>query len=234
MPPVVFTLAAIDCPSPAYTKDPINPRGGGVVPRVLDPLYGTSMTDNFNRNARWVEALGRSGAGTCGIAFGLEISSPDGSVQLVVQPGQVVLDVPITKSGISTLSIADDRDNYIWMDQDGALGYRLDGDLDELLPPNPAIPSAYLGRISKAAGVTTQIDMSGVAFIKGGVLWRCTADAGCPTDVPPDEITFWTRTNGGVYFWDGHSYGGVLLPEFGLPETALQDPLGGILMLMGA
>lgn len=111
-----------------------------------------------------------------------------------------------------TLALATATDSYLWIARDSTPHKRTTADgADMLLPPDTAQPYAYLGMLTKdGSDNTTVIDLSGVCYVRGGMLWRQTADAGVPGDTPPAGLMLWTRTAGGLYLWDGTAYTGAL------------------------
>jgi hypothetical protein len=75
-----------------------------------------------------------------------------------------------------------------------------------LVPDPPTSACCFLGRVLCNPGNIVEIDYSGRHYLRGGCIWRRTADEGAPTDEPSATTLFMHRTAGGVYAWDGVEY----------------------------
>lgn len=162
----------------------------------------------MNWNAKAVELVAKyGGAGAHAVAYGLEISD-EGGLLIAVSTGLAMIDAPIEHiSAIGNqVTLLDNESSYVWLKNNGAL----DVVTSSLTPPSPE--SVYLGRVDTAGGVITEIDISGVWKLSGGVLFRETGDLRDPEDTPQTvrAITF-TQTE--TYMSDGAKY--TLLPRVG-------------------
>lgn len=166
-------------------------------------IAGDTTVGLTKHNANCVRSdnLGRYGGGGRAVAAGLELTAGSG-LTLNYSAGVILADGSVYKAG-STLAMTDASQNYVWISQGGTVA----AVVGSTTPP--AGTQVYLGRVTTAGGVITDIDYSGRVELKGGYLWRKTADAGVPGDTPPAGVKFWHQTAGALYFWDGTAYQGV-------------------------
>lgn len=180
----------------------------------------TEMVQKINQNAVFLDALAR-GLGYAIIDNGnspLALSAVD--LTLTVAPGQALLDnvitVPVPNPAQNilpktlVLTINSGR-VYIWLKRDLTLVPRY----NDTTPPSD-MPAIYLGSAQTNASQITSLDASGVVYLRGPALWRQTADVGAPQDTPPSSLSLYTRTQGGLFLWDGVAH----LPIFYAPALA--------------
>lgn len=162
-----------------------------------------SLTTPFNTNAAHLDNLGTAGGvWAFAVVYGLELTAGSGLTLNVSAGGALVGAVP-TKTAALTAALTDASQNHVWLLRSGAISLR-----QNVLTP-PATPGVYLGRVTCAAGAITAIDYSGRVEVRGGTLYRRTADAAAPADTPPASLVLLTQTAGGLYLWDGGAYRNV-------------------------
>lgn len=199
--PLPTTFSTLDLLDDAENSTGLN---GCEVLRKFAQGDDTTVPSYLNRDMFAIELLGRYGAGSYGIAKGLAIATA-ASLNLPVTAGHFMLDVPVEIPAATSINLPDNTARvFVFIQQDGTLAYSTS--------PTIGLPSqAYglLGSCVTSGGVITSVDDSGVLRLRGGVVWRQTADIGAPFDAPPSTISFWTLTLGGWYLWNGTSYLGV-------------------------
>lgn len=171
----------------------------------------------MNRNAKAVELVAKyGGVGACSVAYGLELSD-EGALVVAVSTGLAMMDAPIEhiSLGGNTLGLLDNESSYIWLKNNGTL----EAVTGSLTPPSAV--ASYLGRVDTAGGVITEIDVSGVWKLVGGLLVRETGDFRNPEDTPP-AVRSVTVTQHETYLSDGTRY--TFLPRLG---EQLRTPSNG-------
>lgn len=208
----VYNLLASACPAPQVPAALLSI--AGEVPTTFTALVAAasgsgSLVSKANKNAVRSDNIGRAGGGAYAIDWdsgpsssvpGLQLTTT-GALNVTVGTGQAMIDGPVQITTPTTVSgIVDASTIYVWLNQAGvpvvAIG--------SLTPPSGGL--VFLGRVVTAAGVVSAIDGSGVMYLRGPHLLRRTADTGCPTDTPPSGLSFFNKTDGGLFFWDGEGW----------------------------
>ena len=204
----------------AQVPSPIGPSSYAVGAGASGP-YAAGMVSGVAQKLNIANAievlLGEVGAHGYGVVSGCDISSPSG-LTVAVSAGIAVMDALISTvtwpmleliaSGtpfgpqvlVSTTTLADNTDNYVWLTNAGALA------ATTVVGTPPTGARVFLATVTTAGGVVTVIDYSGRITITGGDHRRITADAWAPTDTPASTVRFTTQTSGGTYYWDGVSH----------------------------
>lgn len=198
-------LLASQCAAPVgETNYPLlaaaeNTNGTGVaVARAFAAGETATVPASLNRNGDALDLLASFGGGGFAVITGLTLSD-GGGLTLNVAAGLAALggyvEIEATSVGLADAhNTATDR-NWIWLSQNGAVTKTL-----TTTPPNAH--AICIGSVTTSGGAITGIDTSGVVYLKGGALFRETADLGPPGDSPSALLTLFTRTPGGVFFWD--------------------------------
>jgi hypothetical protein len=162
----------------------------------------TTISAPFNKHARRSDLAGRFGGGSYAVVKGLTLSQTV-SGQCLVASGQGMLD-GISEIGTATQkALTSSQKNWLFLLPGGAVSVVASASA----PAAPASICCYLGMLDvDGSGNFTNVDLSGVFTLQGGVSWRKTADAGLPTDTPPSGISFFTKTAHSLYWWDGTAY----------------------------
>lgn len=183
-------------------------------------------TNAANPNATMLDRLASEGGAN---AFALSgdfppILSIGAGLLLNISAGEAIIGGPVQVAA-GTLAVPNNTQRvWIWMSRSGTLV----AVATSTTPP--AGQQVLLGSVTTSSGVVTAIDTSGVLYLRGGVLWRQTADSGAPTDTPPSTVSFIARTAGGVYLWDGAGYT-TLGPAYAALSTALSDAQDDLTLL---
>jgi hypothetical protein len=156
---------------------------------------GLDALEIIRRNAVRLDQIGRQGGqfAYC-IRRGLALSD-GGGLTLNIGEGVLGVDAGVYLAA-QTETIPDSATKYAWLTATG----------DPQLSDTTAVPTdalVYTGRVKTASNVFTEIDLSGVVYQMGMALYRRTGDYGAPGDTPPTSLVLMTRTNGGLYVWDG-------------------------------
>lgn len=167
-------------------------------------------SSKLNRNSTQLDLTGRYGGGGYGIAYGLSLRPGDG-LNVIVDPGHAMIDgvVEIFKEEVLAVP-AYSESVHLWLLQNGTFSVIA----NSLKVPDQAC--CYIGSCQTSLNAVTQVDQSGVMFLRGGFLWRHSGDAGVPLDYPECLFPFFHKTRGGTYFWDGSQYLELLPP--GIPR----------------
>lgn len=201
---MAITLTATEVPEPmpndgtsvliADCASGVGPLTSEIASAGQTPVVST----NLNKNARRAELGSSFGAGFYAIGDGLALTAGVG-LQASVDPGHIVCD-GVVEFEADTVALTPSVRNFVWAKRDGTLEVRTD-----LTPPSQAaVPLGSL--LTDADSITQGPDYSGVFYFKGGFPIRETFDAGVPGDTPDASLFFFTRTQGGVYIWDGEDY----------------------------
>ncbi len=194
--PAIQTPTALITKSSAYALSATAP-----VAQSLSTGDTTTVGPKLNSNAMQLDLLGRYGGGGYAVAYGLTLSAPASGLNLNIAAGHAVIDGVVEVPAATTLAVPGSAARvYVWLQQNGTLTYTTS-------LTAPAGACCFLGSCVTGAGNITDVDTSGVLYLRGGVLWRETADEGEPTDEPPATVMLFTRTLGGLYQWDGTEYG---------------------------
>lgn len=209
--PAIQTVVNLLLKSAAYASP------GTIVPigQTIVPGDGSTLVPKFDSNALSTDLTGAYG-GTNGyaIARGLTLSAPASGLLLNVAAGHAMIGGVVEVPAATTVMCTDNLNlNWIWLLQNGTL-------TATTTLTAPSTESCLIGNCTTVGGNIVNVDTSGVLFLKGGNLWRQTADAGAPIDAPPTTIQFTAVTLGGTYWWDGAFY-----QRLGPQSTAVSDAL---------
>ncbi len=133
-----------------------------------------------------------------GIMDGLALSVSSG-LTLAIASGHASIFGTVEYAGGTTVLPNNTSRCWIWLLQNGTITV-----LTSTTTPGSA--AVLLGSCITSAGVISDLDTSGVPYIRGGNVWRETADADAPSDTPSTSHFFITKTAGGIYTWDGSVY----------------------------
>lgn len=208
--PVV--LLATQCPLPvidtalATLTSAENTTGANGLTARTFAAGNTVISSKLNRNAKQMDLQSRYGGGGYGIVNGLALSAGSG-LTLNIAAGQANIDGIIGSTAAeaaTTLAVPDNHPSatdrvWIWLSRAGAISSTLN-------TTPPATNCCLLGSCTTSGGVITAVDTSGVVYLRGGQLWRETADTGPPGDSPNAAIRLFTLTWGGVYEWTGTAH----------------------------
>lgn len=201
----VWTLTAANCPTLQIPSALLNP--ADMVPTTTEVVvttgagsYGSgSLSIPFNSNAVSLDQVGRYGGGHAHcVKAGLDLSD-GGGLTLDISAGIIGIDGSPYKAA-TTQALTNAAQNYLWVSITGAVTVQLN------TTTAPAGRQVYLGRVTTAGGAITAIDYSGRLELRGGTLYRRTADTGTPGDSPPASCQILTQTVDGTYLWDGGQY----------------------------
>ncbi len=199
----VYTLNATAvpaAPSPAAITTLNAGSGSPLVARTFATGETAGTTAKLKENAARLDLSARFGGGAYAIAKGLTLSQPvAGSVTVAV--GQAVCDGIVELQATYTLTgLTNSVRNYVWLQRTGV------PILTTTTTP-PATPCIFLGSVScNGSGAFTDVDLSGVMYLRGGTPWRRTADTGKPGDTPPSTLQFMNHTATDLWWWDGLDY----------------------------
>jgi hypothetical protein len=195
---MAITLSASSCPAPVVPGAVVYQGNSGTAPPASEEFSTGSFTGvaaQLNRNSKGADMAQRYGSGGYAIGSGLALSAGTGLVCNIAQ-GQAVMDGLVELYAASTVVVTGSATNWIWLKQDGTI-------VAQTTTAKPTGNCVCLGAaVTDGSGVTS-IETSGVVYFRGGQMWRETADAGAPGDSPDSTLRLWTKTVGGLFFWDG-------------------------------
>jgi len=166
-------------------------------------LFGSVWRAAINENAVRADLAVRHGGGAWCIAQGLDLGDGGGLLG-TVGTGMALIDGGVPVSAVMSVPLLAGV-NHLWLARTADASVRT----DLLLPAGAA---AYLGRIVTDGAAVTELDRSGVLVMRGGTLYRRTADEGMPEDSPPAGLQFVAQTLGGRYLWTGSEYARIWEP----------------------
>lgn len=149
-------------------------------------------------NAARLDLGARHGAGAFGIAHGL-VASDGGGLIVEVSAGQAMIDGVVELYEDATIVVGVSTTSFIWFKIDGTLEARV-----SLTPP--AQPAVLIAVVTTDASSITSVEVAGVVYMRSGVPERETADVAHPLDTPDANWRGWTRTQSGLWWWDGTAY----------------------------
>ncbi len=196
-----YTLLASACPVPVVPSticdpDVDTPLGGPVLVAAQTSTLRTAFQELSCRAdlaARW------SGGGYA-IVYGLNISIGS-NLNVNVSTGQAAIDAWVTKTSITAVPVSASKTRvYIYLMASGNFTT-----VNESLTP-PVGACAFIGSCVTGVSTVTSVEDGGVMRIKGGSLWRRTADVVTPTDTPPGNLSFITAGVSKWWLWDGERY----------------------------
>lgn len=234
-----YNLRADQCPAiqvPATLRnpkaDPANPLICNVWVSGQDPDHALHL----NQDNREIEALGRYGGGLgYAIGEGLNIfEAASTGLVLNIGPGAAILDAVVVKIAptltptiAATINVPNAASSWPWVLPDGSVT-----PIIGTAPPVGQEVATFLGLVTAAGGNITGLDLSGVPYRKGGVLYRRTADVGAPVDTPSNKLQFVNQSADGWWWWNGATYVRMVSPaSIGFAE--LERPYSRQFMLMG-
>lgn len=206
---LTWTKNAAACPAiqvPGSLLDPAGADASTVTSLVAEGILagtdGLTGLDAVNRNAVRLDNAARyGGARAHAVLEGLDLSGPGGLTVSCSAGAAVVGAAHVIVPAALTAALTNNADNWVWLLRTGLLSVQ-PGTLAA-----PGSPAVLLGLVVTAAGAVTGVDYSGRLELRGGTLYRRTADAGAPADTPPAGLILVQRTAGGRYLWDGDAYG---------------------------
>ena len=162
-------------------------------------LAAVGTSARLNSNFKAADMAQRYGAGGYGIGAGLALSAGTGLL-CAIADGQAVMDGIVEVYSIADVVVSASTNNWIWLKEDGTIV------VQSSTTAKPAGNCCLLGcAITDGSGVTS-IDTSGVVYFRGGDMWRATNDLGMPGDTPDASLWFYTKTQTGLWLWNGASY----------------------------
>jgi hypothetical protein len=204
-----YALTAANCPAPQTPLSALYAATGS-------PVVGTALASGqagsvglvsiINADQVRGNLLGRYGGGGYAVWRGLELTD-GGGLEVDVSAGQAGIDGPAEVTAATSLALTDNVTNRVWLSRAGVLNKVTSASGTPLAPPDTATQWVFLGAVVTSAGAITSIDYSGrIQQDLGGQCWRRTGDTGVPGDTPPATWRLWTKTAGGLFFWDGVAY----------------------------
>lgn len=153
----------------------------------------------YNRSQAIIESVMRCGAGLKGVVTGLEISAGSG-LTLNIAAGKALSNGLLELFTATTLAMSDNTVNYIWFKEDQTFEKITAG----ISPPTPS--GVFIGTVTTSGGAITAVDDSGICYVRANSIYRKTADPYKPGDTPPSNWLGYTKTLGGLWFWNGSDY----------------------------
>jgi hypothetical protein len=196
-----YTFTAVNCPAVQVPGTVIYKGNTGQSPPTSIQFSTGAFTNvpaNLNSNSKGADMAQRYGSGGYGVGSGLALSAGTGLICAVAQ-GQAVCDGLVEVYTAQNVVVSASSNNWIWLKQDGTL-------VVTTTTAKPTGNVVLLGCAITSGSAVTSVDYSGVVYWRGGQMWRETADVGKPLDTPDSTLRFWTKTAGGLYFWDGLAY----------------------------
>jgi len=199
----VYNFIAADAPS-------IKVRATQLIPGTDNPPVGPIIVsgDEATLVGDWVEMslrtdlVGRYGGGGYGIVDPPTFTGT--ALTLSYTAFSYMIDGVIYKTA-STLAMTTGAFNFVYGTQAGTIAKATQASTN----PAPSIPAStvYMGMFDCTGGALAQTyDASGVPYLRSGNLWRRTDDEEEPTDTPSALLSFFNKTQDGLYFWDGAEY----------------------------
>ena len=176
------------------------PSGNAPVSRVFSQGDTLTVRTKLNRNASALDLAGRYGGGGYAVAAGLDLSVPASGLSLEIAAGHAVIDGVVEVAEATTATATASVRTWIWLRQNGTI---------TPVPTSTAPPAGaccLLGSCLADGSDILSVDTSGVLYLRGGMLWRESADPSVPSDTPPAGIVFLHKTAGGLWLWDGTAY----------------------------
>jgi len=205
---VTYNEIALYCPALVQPAAPLSLSADPAAPLTFGEFSTGATTGTalkLNQNSRRAEIISQwGGAGAHGVFYGLDLSESSG-LTLAYSAGGANVNGPQVKSAAGTLALTANVYNYVFITSAAAVTAATSSSRVSL-PSNPTTHCCFLGRVLCNASNIVEIDYSGRHYLRGGCLWRRTADEGEPTDTPASTTLFFNRTEGGVYAWDGVEY----------------------------
>lgn len=197
---MAITKTAAECPAVPVPGTVIYKGNDGQSPPTSNALVTgvNALVTKTNQNAKGWDMQSRYGAGGYGIGHGLALSAGSG-LTLNISDGQAVIEGIVEVRSFAGLALADNSDNWIWLKQDGTI-------VKETTTTPPTGKCTLLGRATTSSGAITSVGQDGAVLFKSGQVWRETNDAWIPTDTPDSSLRFWTKTQGGEFWWNGSFY----------------------------
>lgn len=218
---VAYALNASACPPVRVPNDlALDPKADDPVP-VVSTAFASGDQDELIRKLNELsvrlDLLGRYGGGGYAIASGLLLggSAGDSSIGIAAGVGQSDGHQVKLVDFLQALTGGTPAQNYVYLLRSGSPSVVV----GSLAPP--ANSAVYLGRATMNPTLSA-IDLSGVVYNYGGLLYRRTGDAAEPDDTPPAAVRFLAQTDGGLYWWDGAAYQAVS----GIGPTGATGPAG--------
>ena len=203
----VYTVTGANCPAVQVPSSITSITGA--VPTSGDYLISGDtavvLSPKLGRQAVRVELGATYGGGAAyAVHSGLDLSTSSG-LTVSVSAGLAVVQGLVQLTAALTQALTDNVYSWVWLTQSGTLAVAT----QVAGTPAPAVPTGgkvFLGRVRAVSGSLTEYDYSGRCELKGGVLWRKTADPGAPGDSPSASIRLLSQSSNGLYFWDGTAW----------------------------
>ena len=197
----INTLPAAQVPNPTAPTG-FNKNSGASL-NAKQFMVGETATQvgKMNSNAVMLDNAYRYGSGICGIGYGLGLTISSNST-VIVGAGHGVAGTLVELPTDTTVVVAPNVSRaWIWLLQSGQPVVVTNGSTSP-----PEANAILLGSCVTNSTTVTSLDYSGVIYLINGIALRYTADTGTPGDSPNSTLCFFTRTSGGLYFWQGTAY----------------------------
>jgi hypothetical protein len=202
---MAVSLLATQVPAPqlwstwTYLTD-FNESLAAYCPNVISAkLFSTgdniTVPSRLNVNGGYLDMLSQYGGGAMGVVQGLDVAAGTGLIANVSAGGANIGGIVQLATG-STVVVAASASNFIWLKNDITLEATT-------ATTAPATPGVFLGIAMTNGSSVTAVDTSGVCYLRGGNLWRQTADLFEPLDSPNANVRVYTKTLAGLFYWDG-------------------------------
>lgn len=190
--------------APIETISEAKTTNGGAVPGAdiigQQSSYGLTITEPLNANAMRLDLLATYVPGAYCVLRGLVLSVPGGGgLDLPITAGHAFIGTITEIAANTEIAVPDETAIvYIWLMQNGTL-VALSSDT----PPDGA--ACFIGHCTTTGGDITEVGFTGVMYWRGGLI-RETGVSGPPTDTPSSVSRMLTRTETGLYLWDGEAH----------------------------
>lgn len=159
----------------------------------------SNVSTYLNKNSKAKDMAARYGAGGYGIGAGLGLTAGAG-LDFTIADGQAVMDGIVEVYSLASQTATAASDNWVWLKQDGTIQIQVN------TLTKPTGNCVLLGLVVAGASTITSVGTDGVVYWRGGNMWRETFDTDKPGDTPDSSLMFYTKTQGGLYFWNGLFY----------------------------
>lgn len=205
---VTLTSSSVPLPvTPTVSIDISDSADAPLVSNEFAAGMASGFTTKLNQDNKRQDLLAVYGGGGYGVCSGFVITAGSG-LQAAVAAGKAVCGGVLEKTSSSNVVVSASSTNWIWLKQDGTF-------VVQTTTAKPSGECVLLGAaVTDGSGVTS-IETAGVVYLRGGQLWRQTADSLAPQDSPGSTLRIWTTTAGGEYFWNGSAW--LLLAPAGSP-----------------
>lgn len=199
---MAVTLASTSCPAVQSVGASIWLDDTGTNPptsQAFSAVGQSGTADKLNRDFKASDLGHRYGAGGYAIGTGLVLTAGTG-LTVNVSDGHAMIDGVVEKRSVTPVAVQASGTNWIWLKSDGTLIAQYN------TTAKPTGNVVLLGAAITSGSAVTSIDTSGVVYFRGGLLWRETNDLGKPADTPDAALRFYTKSQTGLWLWDGVAY----------------------------